>query len=120
MLISCKVKSFVFQGESLKEAYLKGCKKLAKYIASDKLTNLTFSVERMESNNFLRFNVYTNLSLSEIQKQYCTNCKNFHCSFFINEEYNCSRCNLKNFLKRCSQKVSISKGYYKHRLSEEL
>lgn len=119
MLFSQKVKSFVFVGLSEKEAYLKGCKELAKYTASKKYRNLSFKVERVEdSENTIRFVIYTNIDIGENQKKYCELCKRYHKAFFVNEEYNCSRCNLKTFLKRLQQQSNISKQYYRRMIEE--
>lgn len=52
-------------------------------------------------------------------KEYCKMCKNFHCSFYVNEEYNCSRCNLKNCMKRIKEKVGVSKMYYNSIIKKE-
>lgn len=111
MNITMKVKSFVFESSDEKEAYLKGCKNLAKYIASKKYKNLSFSVERV--GNSCVFNVYTTLNMNPDQKNFCDLCKEMHSSFFINEEYNCKRCNLKAFLEREDKKLRISKSFYR-------
>ena len=118
MKASIKISSILFEGQSEKEAYLKGCKQIAKFISSKKYSNLTFSVERISNQNQVVFHIFTNIDLNQEQKAFCKICKEFHCSFFINEEYNCSRCNLKTFLKRAENKAKISKGFYKERLNE--
>lgn len=113
MNLSAKVKSFVIKADSEKEAYLKGCKQLAKYMASKKYTNLTFKIERTEIKGEFIFTMFTNIDLREEQRKFCHLCKEYHCSFYVNEEYNCSRCNLKNFLSRARSKTEISKNFYK-------
>lgn len=114
MTFSVKVKSYIFQGETAKDAYLKGCKHLAKVIASKKYKNLSFKIERIEGvSNALEFVLYTNVDISENQKHYCKLCKEMHKAFYINEEYNCSRCNMKSFLQRLKEQANISKSYYK-------
>lgn len=119
MFLSIKVKSYVIQASSAKEAYLKGCKNLANVIASKKYPNLSFKVERPKDNSstFI-FNVYTNVELGPAQKEFCKTCKEFHCQFYINEDWNCSRCNMKAFLKIMEDKAKISRGFYKDRLKE--
>lgn len=114
MEITMKVKTFEFHANSEKEAYIKGCKKMAKYMASKKYKNVQFRIERSEEDeNSFRFILFTSLDLGTDQRQYCKICKDFHCSFYINENYNCYRCNLKTFLKREEEKLRVSKGYYK-------
>lgn len=118
MNLATKVKSFVIEAPTEKEAYLKGCKTLAKYMASKKYKNLSFKIERTSEKGKFIFTMFTNLDLREEQRNYCKTCKDFHCSFFINEEYNCSRCNLKNFLQRAEEKSRNSKSFYKHKMKD--
>lgn len=114
MFLSAKIKSFEVNAPTEKQAYIKGCKNLASLIASKKYTNLTFKVERSKkSENTFVFSVYTNIDLNSQQKEFCKICKEFHCKFYINEEYNCSRCNMKSFLQNAESRVRISKSYYK-------
>lgn len=116
MEIAMKVKSFESQAKNEKEAYIKGCKNLAKYMASKKYQNLQFRIERTEEPNTFRFILFTALDLGSDQRQYCKICKDFHCSFYINENYNCNRCNLKTFLSREEQKLRTSKSFYRREL----
>lgn len=116
MEVTMKVKSFEFQANNEKEAYIKGCKNLAKYMASKKYQNLQFRIERTEEPNTFRFILFTALDLGSDQRQYCKICKDFHCSFYINENYNCNRCNLKTFLSREEQKLRTSKSFYRREL----
>lgn len=120
MLLSCKIKSFKISASSEKDAYLKGCKELAKYMASRKFQNISFRIERLkEDENTLIFTMYTNIDLGEEQREFCKICKEFHCSFFINEQYNCDRCNLRAFLNKCQEKARISKGFYKKKFDND-
>lgn len=119
MNLTAKVKSFVIKAEDEKQAYLKGCKQLARYMASKKYKNLSFKIERDEEPNTFIFTLYTNVDLSEEQRKFCSMCKEVHCSFYINEEYNCSRCNLKTFLNRANSKLTISKNYYKKEINRD-
>lgn len=113
MNLTAKVKSFVINAGSEKEAYIKGCKQLAKFMASKKYKNLTFKIERTEVENEFIFTMYTNIDLSEEQRKFCKLCKEYHCSFYVNEEYNCARCNLRTFLSRARSLAEVSKNYYK-------
>ena len=118
MNLATKVKSFIIESDSEKESYIKGCKALAKYMASNKYKNLTFKIERTSEKNQFIFTMFTNLDLGEEQRNYCKMCKKFHCSFYVNEEYNCQRCNLKNFLQRAEGKSRISKSFYKSKMKD--
>lgn len=118
MLYSMKIKSFVFSGYNKKDVYLKGCKKLAKFIANPKYKNITLKVEEKDNNVFI-FTLFSSIDIGREVSEYCKMCKNFHCSFYVNEEYNCSRCNLKNCMKRIKEKVGVSKMYYNSIIKKE-
>ena len=120
MNLTLKVKSFVITANSEKDAYIKGCKKLAKYMASKKYKNLSFKIERTSGNeNTFIFTMFTNLDLGEEQKIFRKTCRDYHCSFFVNEDYNCSRCNLRSFLEKAEQKSRISKSFYKREMKDK-
>lgn len=110
--IALKICSYKFHAFSEKEAYLQGCKKLANIMASKKYQNITTKIINLGENTF-EFVVYTMLDITEEQSHFCKMCKEMHCSFYINEEYNCSRCNYKTFLKRIREKLMISRSYYR-------
>lgn len=116
MKIAYKVKSFVVVGKSSKEAYLKGCKKIASTIASNNNPNLAVQIRRKSfqagSEAILEFTLLSCLDIKSEQKEFCKACKEFHHSFFINENYNCDRCNLKSFLKRVGERGKVSKSFY--------
>lgn len=119
MNICDKVCSILVDANTEKEAYLKGCKKTAKYIASKKYQKFSMTVKRVpNSTNTFLFTLYTNLDLNEEMKHYCKMCKEYHCSFFVNEEYNCNRCNLKSFMERAKEKTKVSKNYYKEMMNK--
>lgn len=121
MVCAFKIKSFLFASDNEKEAYIKGCKQLAKFMASPKYTNLFFKIERISSQkNTFKFTMYSEVDAKEEQKHYCKLCKEMHHSFFINENYNCSRCNLKAYLKRIEQRGSVQKGYYKKEIERRI
>lgn len=113
MNMTFKIKSFVFSGETEQEAYIKGCKELAKYMASKKHSNISVKINRISGQkNTFEFVLLANIDASAAQSEFCKVCKEFHCSFYVNEEYNCARCNLKSYLTRLKQKANISKAYF--------
>lgn len=113
MEAAMKIQTFAVKAENEKEAYVKGCKKLAKYMASKKYKNLSVRIRRSESDqNIFLFTFYTNTDLAEMKRTFCKLCKEYHSSFFVNEEYNCSRCNLNTFLSRVESKARVSKNFY--------
>lgn len=114
MYITCKICSFEVHANSEKEAYLKGCKKAAKFIASKKYKYISAKIERVnvKENTFL-FILFTNIDLNAERKNFCKLCKEMHSQFYINEEYNCNRCNLNTFFTRVEEKAMVSKNFYK-------
>lgn len=114
MYLTCKICSFIVEAETEKEAYIKGCKKMAPLIASKKYKHTSSKIERVPgSENTFQFVIFTNIDLGSEYRNFCKMCKEMHCSFYINEEYNCARCNLRVFIERTEQKARVSKGYYK-------
>lgn len=117
MQLSAKVCEFVFVGKTKQEAYIKGCKAVAKYIASNKYENISNKIVWMKSKEpTVKFILYTNIDANNEIRNFCKICKEIHTSFFINEEYNCARCNLKAYMRHSQQKISISKNFYKSRI----
>lgn len=111
-----KVKSFTFSAENEKEAYLKGCKRLAKYMASPIYKYLVTKIERTAEPNTFTFTIYTQININEEQKKFCKICKETHKLFYVNDSYNCNCCTFKTFLKRTEERANISRGFYKERI----
>ena len=117
MYITAKICSFDITAESEKEAYIKGCKKAASMVASKKYKNTSMKVERSRE-GVLTFTILTNIDLGQDYKMFCKMCKEMHCSFYINENYNCDSCNLKAFLNRIEEKAKVSKSFYKREFTK--
>ena len=113
MLWTSKIKSFVVTGDDNKDAYLKGCKQYATYIASSKYQHLSLDVKQTGEKGKLIFTIYASVNVSEEQSAFCKVCKNTHKLFYVNDSYNCSCCTLKSFLSRVEQKTRTQKSFYK-------
>lgn len=119
MFFALKIKESIIEADDRKEAFLKGLKEYSKYMASPKYSNVTFSIKKVpSSNNTYVFTTYTNIDAKAFQKEFCKTCKYFHTSFYVNEEYNCNRCNLKSYLKQIEKASKISRNYYKRKMDE--
>lgn len=119
MYFTVKVKSYEILADSQKEAINILLSRNSSFISDPRYENTTFKVRKKNGTKDVYIvYVYTNLEMKEAQKEFCKNCKYFHKSFYINEEYNCSRCNMKSFLKIMSDKSKISKQYYRERMKE--
>lgn len=121
MFLSNKICSIVVTADSEKEAYIKGCKRIAKYVASRKnYSYVSVKIDRLQSiDGRFVFTLYTNIDLNSELHHYCKMCKEYHHSFFVNEDYNCARCNLKNFLLRAKEKAKVSKNFYEEMIKNK-
>lgn len=103
-----------FSDERSKDAYLKACKWLAKYVLSKESmqSNVEFSIEKIDSSTF-QLNLYVVLSEDELRQRHCQICKDTHSSFYISEQTNCEWCKLKAYHRRADEMLNIKKEHYK-------
>lgn len=116
-----------FKAKKSKDAYLKACKFVASNIisASSKVevSKVTWDVVRVSNDDDLptfRLTLYYKFDDTQFMKQTCDACKEFHKSFFINENYNCNRCNKVGYEKNVDQKLMIGSEYLRKQLDDEL
>ena len=116
MNASQKIREFDVKGETKKDAYLNACKKLAPLTGQNLLT---FSI-KADKNDETVFHVtiYTNIDMNVSQREYCKTCREIHCAFYVNENFNCNACKMRAFLTRVKRKADISKSYYIENLKE--
>ena len=114
-----------FKDEDPKKAYLKASKFVASNIISKgskvEVSKVTWDVVRVEGDlPTFRLTLYYKFDDTQFMKQTCDACKEFHKSFFINENYNCNRCNKVGYEKNVDQKLMIGSEYLRKQLDEEL
>lgn len=117
-----------FKAESSKDAYLKACKFVASNVISKgskvEVTKVTWDVVHVENSEgdlpTFRLTLYYKFDDTQFMQQSCDACKQFHKSFFINENYNCSRCNKIGYENNIKQKLMIGSEYIKKMLDNEL
>ena len=116
-----------FKAESSKAAYLKACKFVASNVISKgskvEVSKVTWNVVKVEAEGNLptfRLTLYYKFDDTEFMKQSCEACKQFHKSFFINENFNCNRCNKVGYEKNIEQKLTIGTEYFKKQIDDEL
>lgn len=103
-----------FSGENMKDAYMKAVKWYASNVlAKDELHNILVEFEKDKQSPTVTIHLSAGLDEHEIMENHCTNCKEMHHSFFINEDTACNRCSAVAYERRMSQKVDIKVGYYK-------
>ena len=119
MDISVKFFEKNFSSEHSKDAYLKACKWLAKYIISKVEIGETFwKIDRLPDTDLPTFKLELHAMLKEtdFRKAFCDTCKSFHSSFYLNQQYNCDRCNMTSYYKQAEKKLEIKRQYRVERL----
>lgn len=116
-----------FRAESSKDAYLKACKFVASTILSKgskvEVSRVTWDVTNVSSEGDLptfRLTLYFKFDDTEFMQKTCEACKEFHKSFFINENFNCDKCNKVGYEKNIKQKLMIGTEYLRKLLDDEL
>lgn len=116
-----------FIAEDTKTAYLKACKFVASNIVSEgskvEAEKVTWKVEKVKSDDGLptfMLTLFYTFDDVEFMEKTCNACKEFHKSFFINENFNCDRCNKVGYAKNIQNKLLIGSEYFKKKLDSEL
>lgn len=115
--------SKVFQKEfsdgNSKKAYLKACKWVAKNIISKiEMSNSFIKYTKVNNNPVVfRIEVCCAMDDNEFAGGFCERCKQFHKSFYINDQYNCSTCKMQAYRKQFDQKLKIKQKYLEERLN---
>ena len=123
-LYSKKFYSKKFSDEVSKNAYLKACKWLAKYVLSKKeFENVQFKIKKLKNDDGLyvfELSLYAALSEEELRERHCSICRETHSSFFISEETNCNWCKVGAYQRRTDDMISSKTQYYKDKLDKYL
>ena len=114
-----------FRDEDAKKAYLKASKFVASNIISKgskvEVSKVTWDVVRVDGDlPTFRLTLYYKFDDTKFMEQTCEACKQFHKSFFINENFNCNRCNKVGYEKNIEQKLMIGADYLRQLLDNEL
>lgn len=117
-----------FRAANAKDAYLKACKFVASNIVSKgskvEVSKVTWDVTPVEDANeglpTFQLSLYYKFDDTEFMKQTCDACKQFHSSFFINENFNCNRCNKAGYEKNVSKRLTTGAEYLRKMLDDEL
>lgn len=126
MLYIQKFYEKTFQSKSSKDAYMKACKFVANKVVSNtsKVEAAKIAWEIIKEKDVdlptFRLVLYAKFDDTEFMKQTCQACKDFHCSFFVNENYNCDRCNKVGYEKNVQRKLGNIADYLRKILDNEL
>ena len=117
---SSQFRKEVFTGKSVKEAYMKAVKWYAtNVIARDKLHNVQVEFIKDEEKNQITLVLYATLKDEEMWEHQCNLCKEMHCSFFINEATECSRCTAAGYRRQLERKILVKSSYYEELLRKD-
>ena len=121
MNVSTKFFEKRFSDFDSKDAYLKLCKWLAQNVISKEVEigkEVTFGVFKVEGADFPTFKLelYCSLNETDLRNGFCERCKEFHKSFYINQEYNCNACKVMAYMDQVKLKLSSKRSYRKERL----
>lgn len=120
-ILKVTVKFFekLFTGETSKDAYLNACKWVAKHVVSKVEIGETFwKTEKIEADlPTFKLELHAMLDAEESTKGFCDKCQEFHRSFYINQQFNCDKCNYTAFKKQVGQKLIIKKDWRLERLN---
>ena len=114
-----------FRDEDPKKAYLKASKFVEPNIISKgskvEVSQVMCDVVRVDGDlPTFRLTLYYKFDDTKFMEQTCEACKQFHKSFFINENFNCNRCNKVGYEKNIEQKLMIGADYLRQLLDNEL
>jgi len=114
-----KFHSEQFVGDSHKEAFQKATKWVAlnitaKHDSEDLLVKILKDKEA--SLPTITVEIYAEYDDKDWKHSFCTACKDFHKSFYINQQFNCSRCNMVAYRDSIHQKQLIKTKYKKQKL----
>lgn len=118
MKVAVKFYEQQFSDKASKKAYLNACKWIAVNVINKvEVGETTYTITKINADlPTFKLELYGLLDSNNIDSQFCEACKQFHRSFFVNQEYNCNVCKMKAYLDTIKQKVSIKRSYRKERL----
>lgn len=109
-----------FANTSKKDAYMDAAKWIASNVIKhqDELGETLFNITEVKDADFPTYKVtlYCMMDEEERKEKFCNICKQYHKSFFINEEFNCSRCNMLTYRQRCEESLGQKKSYRRERI----
>ena len=113
-----------FTAESKKEAYIAVMKWMANNVISsqDEVSETQFSIIEEKGYDLptYKLTLFCMLDENEHKNKFCDICKKYHKSFFINQDYNCSKCNMVTYRARVEETLMVKRSYRKERLKYKL
>lgn len=97
MLVAQKIDKIKFSGENYKESYLQAAKYASSYIKNKE--KLAFRYEKDIDKKSVSLIIIFLYDESELASHRCEVCKEFHHSFYVNDEMNCNACKMQAYRK---------------------
>lgn len=115
MLVIQKLTTIKFSKGSYKESFLEASKYAAHFIKSK--YNLSFEYKKDIDNKSIIMTIYFEYNENELANHRCKVCKEFHKTFYINEETNCNSCKMTAYRKELNHEAKrlaiLAKGNLK-------
>ena len=108
-----------FSAESMKAAYMNACKWYATNVLSkDELHNVLVEFVKEKNEQFPTVTIHLSATLSEdeLRERYCKICRESHSLFYMNQNYNCNRCEAKAYQTRTDDMLRVKLEYYRELL----
>lgn len=115
-------KKFISE-ESYTKAYIKFAKWSQKHIVHDPVLNETHMHLKHYQEDGLyiyRLDLYATLADDKSKESFCNACMEFHRRFYINQQFNCDRCNMKAREEDIKQRLLVKKEYRKEILRKKI
>lgn len=110
-----------FSAETMKTAYMDACKWYATNVLSkDELHNVQIEFEKNSKGEFptVVIHLFAVLSENELRDRFCKLCREAHSSFFMNQNFNCNRCEAKAYQQRTDDMLRVKLEYYRQLISK--
>jgi hypothetical protein len=110
-----------FTADTRKQAYLEACKWVALHVMDkDEIGghtqwHMTFDKEADSPTVILE--LFAIIDSNDAGQSFCKACKEFHKSFYINQQFNCDKCNYRAFKRRIAEKSAIKQAYRKENIN---
>ena len=108
-----------FTADTMKNAYMNACKWYATNVLSkDELHNVLveFVKEKNEQLPTVTIRLSATLNEDELRDRYCKICKESHSLFYMNQNYNCNKCETKAYQNRTDEMLRVKLEYYRELL----
>lgn len=111
-----------FYGESIKEAKTKALKWVGKNVmCKNDMHDIMYHFQKdTAEENCIVLVLFAALDEDELFERNCAICKEFHKSFFINENFNCNECKAMAFKERLNKTLQSKKAFYRQELKNKL